>query len=1149
MLLSNLWALARAEIRSCLRLVRTWVFISIATLFSLFQWLSLTGIHAFNSTVFPASGIYGPRYLASSFGGTIILVFIIGMIFLAFDVRTRDTKNRIVEVLDSRPFSNLELLLGRLLGIVLVLTVPTVGVMLTMYVFGLVAEAADFAFGSPMESASVFSMLVWDVVPNLIFWGALTVFLTVVVRYRLLVVILVLGFALVYFFVSYQLPYFLAVVVTTVSGAGALPSELAPEFFSASALVNRLSILFMGIGLLALAAGVHPRQTNRGVRPAQLTGGLAAVLVGVIGIGGLLYTSIQSQNQITHWTSIHVQQSRNSSTDIKEISGTVEIFPGRDVKLDLVIALSSTDVSKGEAWLLNLNPGYRIEDLSVNGESTENFEFNDGLLEIPTQNDTNSVVQIGVVASGVPDSRFAYLDSQIDLSTLNFYEIQNSYFLGQKNYIFHPQYVALMPGVSWIPTSGSATGKSDWEDRASDYFDLNIEVSVPQGWLVAGPGTRESVEQGKRSRFRFNPSNPVPEFALIAAAFERFSLIVGDIEFELLLSKNHAGNLDTLSVAVPAIEDWIKDRLSRLAKSGLEYPFGTLHFVEVPLPMRVYGGGWRLDSVFAPPGIQMFRESGLPIARFDNVKAMIEGKLESDDALGEAMFKLLTGYFENDYHGGNPLIGAPRNFVNYQTMPTGHGATAISFVVNELANKLITGGDGYFSTYMTLSNSSMASVNAAVFVNFGKVGFTETLGLREQFSDRPSVWERVLTTALSDIDFDEDPESAYHMLLLKGNSIARSLIDGFGEETVGSFLKELTTRYRGKNYTEEDLIQTGLDVGLDFESLLGDWLNDVSLPGFIVADPKQERLADGVGGESTYQASFLLTNGEDVPGLIRVSYEAARSEKSDWRENRLDPMRIEANSTVRIAVQSGVPISRVVVNSYLSLNRQELFIQYPELEDYTPTDAPQMPLVIAADWSKPDADSVIVDDLDEGFAVESPDDYVAIPPIPPMLRPFVPFADPERDHGLQTGELTWEPWTRSVEPASYGRYRHTFAQKDDGPHSVSAKFSAELPSTGLWKLEYHLCCLVNREDARKKSGSRFNWEWWGNWKNGNYSIEIRNGTNTDEIDLSLESAWLGWNEIGSYEIEERTVAVVVSMADGTFGVADAVKWTPLESTN
>ena len=550
-----------------------------------------------------------------------MMVFTIGIIFLAFDIRSRDVKDRIGESIDCRPLSNFTLLAGRLIGIILVTSVAVLAIFSVIVFLGWLADSAGWMIGGSIEPSSLLSFLIWDVVPNLALWGSLIIFLAVALRNRLLVVVIALALMVVMFFVLTRLPYFVSAALSTYSFSHVFPSDLLPRIFFGDVMINRLVMLILSVGFLAFAAALHPRQEQVGRRPVQLGVGTLAVGLGVAGIIGLYLSQTLEIRQLEEWTEIHEQHQHFSATNIEKIEGTVAIQPGRVIALDLRITIDPIGNKDSKNLLLSLNPGYQIRLLSLDGTGLDSndFDFTNGLLTVPTEEASASVVQqLHLVAEGVPDSSFAYLDSKLDWSQLDSMDAENLFFYGQENYIFHPKFFALMPGVSWFPTSGSAYGRTDWENRPQDFFELDVEVEVPNGWLVAGPGTRELVDEGQITRFRFNPNTPIPEIALVGSNFERRSLTVGGTNFELLLSKKHTKNLEVLEPMVPALEEWIADRLMELSKFGLEYPFETLTFVEVPVSLRVYGGGWRMDSVYSPPGIQMLRESGFPTARFDN---------------------------------------------------------------------------------------------------------------------------------------------------------------------------------------------------------------------------------------------------------------------------------------------------------------------------------------------------------------------------------------------------------------------------------------------------------------------------------------------------------------------------------------------------
>jgi ABC-type transport system involved in multi-copper enzyme maturation permease subunit len=116
---SNLWGIARAEMRLTRRVVRFWIFTVIAALFALLAFVNFFFIHfAFSFASASAASAY-PRFFMGAFGSNFVFFVLIGLIFLGFDLRARDTRERMVEVLDSLPYTNTELVLGKFLGILI----------------------------------------------------------------------------------------------------------------------------------------------------------------------------------------------------------------------------------------------------------------------------------------------------------------------------------------------------------------------------------------------------------------------------------------------------------------------------------------------------------------------------------------------------------------------------------------------------------------------------------------------------------------------------------------------------------------------------------------------------------------------------------------------------------------------------------------------------------------------------------------------------------------------------------------------------------------------------------------------------------------------------------------------------------------------
>ena len=62
-----------------------------------------------------------------------------------------------------------------------------------------------------------------------------------------------------------------------------------------------------------------------------------------------------------------------------------------------------------------------------------------------------------------------------------------------------------------------------------------------------------------------------------------------------------------------------------------------------------------------------------------------------------------------------------------------------------------------------------------------------------------------------------------------------SIIAGLGHEKAGLLLSSLIERYRGKHFEATEFHALADELELELVPLLGDWLHDTALPGFLVS--------------------------------------------------------------------------------------------------------------------------------------------------------------------------------------------------------------------------------------------------------------------------------------------------------------------------
>ena len=182
-------AIARAEIRSVRRLIRYWMFSILSVGITFLIYLYSAALHGFFSRFSATVGAMGPRYLMPAMGLYILMIFLLGLIFLAFDVRARDERERIAEVLDSRPVSNLELLVGRSLGLVLMAWAPVLFAAVALQAFGSLALMLDWYLGEPVEPWSLLGFVL-DTLTVFALWCAIIVLLAFLIIMNALAVFL-----------------------------------------------------------------------------------------------------------------------------------------------------------------------------------------------------------------------------------------------------------------------------------------------------------------------------------------------------------------------------------------------------------------------------------------------------------------------------------------------------------------------------------------------------------------------------------------------------------------------------------------------------------------------------------------------------------------------------------------------------------------------------------------------------------------------------------------------------------------------------------------------------------------------------------------------------------------------------------------------
>lgn len=1119
--MKQILTVANAEMRLTRRLVRYWVFLAISYLIGLVAYFYYSVIHGLFSSYSATVATIGPRFLIGAFGIYLFLVFMVGIVFLGFDIRARDRRERMTEVLDSRPYSNLELVAGKFLGLLLPTWIPIVILAGIWQVFGLLLPALGAPFGDTLQPTSVIAFIFLMTLPGLAFVLALVFLVTLLVRNRLVAAVLLLVILGVDFWAGFWLPMIYG-PICDISGALVInfPSDIIPGFSNAVGWLQRIAVLIATMSFIGFAAAVHPR-LDGGSRQRTALAAMGLFIVAAFFSGFGVVQRAQDLKVIEGWRDAHAAQAEVPVPDLQSISGEVTIDPGRNLELELALVFRAPPGKPMEKALFTLNPGLKVSAARDASGRDLAFTFENGLLDLDLPSPLEGEeARIHLSLGGLPDRRFGYLNSARTTEAMKGVD-GNLFLLGFERAIFDRRFVALMPGIRWLPTSGSEKDRDNPRKRTRDFFNLDLTVRVPEGWLVAGPGRRLDAEGGA---FRFAPPASVPGAALMASEFESRSTEIEGVVFEILVHPKHAQNLEVLADTSEEINTWIRERMSEAKASGLGYPYDALTLVEVPAALRGYAGGWRMDTALAPPAMLLMRETSFPTARFDSAFRKPDEFKDREGGLARAKRDRLRAFFVNDFTGGNLFIGAARNFFVYQTAARGPEGLALDFVMENLSTLLLTDSRGYFSAHIFDAEMGQAigTIMQSYFSDRSSPDRTFADAAIEAFTARPEVWDAALGTALTDLDPWEDPARTVDVLTVKGGAVARSIHDALGPEKTGKLLASLRKAHQGQSYSFEDVKTACRAMGEDVEGLLGDWLNTTELAGFVGGSTDAYRLRDTVDGTPRYQLQVTVRNDEPVPGIFRIHYWIGRGNESERVIS--EPIRLGGKRAIRFATLASKPPTLVLIEPYISLNRTSFRVPMRTVDEEKIVRVEPLEGTEDVPWEEPEEAFVVVDDLDEGFGVTEGEDASG-------LRLGARARGVETDQGLPLQLFGGSPstWSRMINVHCFGKYRHTMAVIRAGSGKRKAVFTAPIPTAGQWDLELH---MTNKD--------RFGRTGWGNWE-----MNVVASSNPMQVNFDSGAGTQGWNLVGTFDLPEGKVAVELSdKTDGRIVVADAIRWSP-----
>ena len=1121
-------AVAAAEVRTARRSTRTWVFVVLGAGTALGAYGYYFYVHGLMSAFMPVAGYYSPRFQAAAINVYVLWVFVAAAAFLAFDIGARNVRARIADVVDSRPVSNLTLLVGRLIGVLCVAWLPIVVIVVLLQLAAWLARDSGWWFGEPAEPVAQTAFVLLDSLPILIFWIAFVLLLDAVARNRLVVILAALAVLTLQVWAYGSAPAYLYGPLSPLSAQVGWASDMVPRFMDVEMAVQRGALVLFAAAFVGFASVAHTRADGASRRGRLGT----AVALAVAGGSGVAWAGLQGAEDLNvraHWRAVHEEvDALHGFPDVERIAGDIVLLPGVQLEMDLRMTLAK---SAGSTRLIfSFNPGLRIERLSAGGQAVP-FTHEDGLLviDLPRSSSARDGATIRLKAVGIPDPRFAYLDSGVEWRQRP--SDSPLALLGTEPSLFDRRFVALMPGVAWLPVAGVNLARPG---AHTDFFHADLTVEAPRGWLVVGPGRREEVDRGNANSTRFRPTWAVSEVGLIAGRFERFANTVADVQVELLLHPGHLDSVAYFAEATDALAGRIEQLFGEAQAHGIPYPLDSLSVVEVPAHLRGYRGGWRMGTAMALPGVLLVKEQGPPTASFrSRLRNVRPGEVDA------AMHKLgvLQVLAANDVSTGADMYGGlAHNLFAAFTHARGHGADAINLVCAELTYRILVNNRVPFSRGFSAHRFDFdAAFGGAIWhtgrgIVMGRPTIQPIL-LPAGLVGRSSVWSLLSTVSPADFERHIDAKLAEDAMLLRGTSVALTMYDGLGRSGVGALLAELRRRFAGRTFDADEFSAAAEGAGVDLNALLGDWLRSPGLPGFLVDEARVVRLADDAGRQR-YQVRVHVRNDEPVPGLVRVS-----TDQPGFITRGSAPIRVPATASMEVGLVLSEPPDQLWLHSYGSQNRRSIRVRLP---DFDPVEVVrQEPLEGGrpSNW-RPRSRGIVVDDLDAGFEVVGNHSG-------PRIGVFGSgdFGwQVDVDQGLPVREQQRGDWFRPPVPSAWGKYRQTAALVSPGSGDQQVMFEARLGGPGRWQLAYHIPDRHLPPLPARPGGATTVFG-----ALGSVDMRLESGGLETLIWFDAGAAEVGWNKVGEFDLAHGNVRLIVTnRTDGETVVADAIRWSRVD---
>ncbi len=1096
----NINVISRYEVKL---LKRSW-------LFRIFAILALVGISVvilgYQTSLNQHSNIW-PKVAVSSLMPFCSIYFYniaqsVIVIFLAGSFLKRDKKLDTAEVIYVRPMSNADYIVGKTWGIVKVfLGLNIISLIITAF-FNITINQSPF---SPFPY--IFYLLTISL-PSLLFVLGLSFTVMCLLKNQAVTFIVMLGITGTVFFYSdtlYGVFDFFGVNIP------AIFSDVTGHADLKAFLLQRIVFFLLGIGFITFTIALVKRLPHKPWKiPIVYTLGSLFLLGGFS--AGLLYVMDYHHllRQRNDYIATYNKYAGESNVSI--LTHELNITPlGKKMTGESILKAVNKQDHALDKIILYLNPSLQVSSVKSAGTPLSFTREKQAVL-ISKPLAAGEEIVITLDYDGTIDEAVCYTDIP-EKDLFNNPVSEGFYKLGTRYAWLEPNFTLLTPECLWYPVAAAPAHPAAPYKIKKNFTDFTLTVNQSDGKTVLSQG----IGTPKDNKITFTNTNPLPGISLTIADYDKKSIRVDSIDYEILYFKGHdyfSKFFTILSDTLPyVIRDYKNDL--EIAKKR-DYPFSKFVLAETPVQFATHIRNWKGYTEYVMPEILFIPERGATLSsdfraerkRSQNWRRGGQGTPDETEWTIENFRNFFENVLSRETSWGGEInkFNIAASFFGHTSFIESEDYPIMDIAINTMQN-LSASGNSFRFWQAIINDQQRANL------------YLENHSFEQAISDS-----------------ELKPEIFYELLKLKSTALRNYINTQIPPEEFDEFLKVFFEKNKFTDISFHQLKDSFEDYfGIDLNDFISQWYTENHSPTLFIKDVDANQVI--VDEVTRYQIKFKVNNPSDVNAIVTATVMQGggfpgggrRGGRNMQNDNTAENYIVPARQAREIKIIVDERPANVSINTNISHNLPTTHnFNFSKIEN-TLDDTIAGSYPIDPEIFKPNPNEIIIDNEDSGFRTIASNTRH-------KLKDLFQKSDEEKYKNFFPWRIP-STWTAIASDSYYGETVNSAYYKQKGSGNNSVEWQASLPHDGYY--EVSVWNPKNNMNFMRR-GRRRQEE-----RNQTYLLQADQVNETFTIDLEQENE--GWVSLGNFYLPKGEVTITLTdKVSGDYVIADAVKFTFVE---